>query len=67
MEIDPECVSCDYNLIGLDQESQQRCPECGADLFEPGSVRFKKVKQNSKDIAFGLFLIALAIGLLLVV
>ena len=67
VKIDPRCVACDYNLRGLDKETQQFCPECGADLFKPDSVRFKKPKISWGHIVFGLFLIALAIGLLFVI
>lgn len=67
VRIDPLCVSCNYNLRGLDQESQQRCPECGVDLLEPDSVRFKKPKIQWGHIVFGLFLIAIAFGLLLII
>lgn len=58
---EPHCRQCDYNLFGLDQETQHFCPECGADLFAPLSVRFGRRVRSKRLTIVGSTLVTVAI------
>lgn len=59
---EPHCRRCGYDLRGLDWKSDERiCPECGADVGEPGAVRYADRRRSRARVAAGIALICLSL------
>ncbi|MFG0330810.1 MAG: hypothetical protein ACF8PN_13050 [Phycisphaerales bacterium] len=58
----PICRRCRYDLVGVNESSVGRCPECGADLSAPKAIRVGARRRRIWPLSIGAGLLAVAIA-----
>jgi hypothetical protein len=59
----PRCAKCNYDLRAINfvsNDEPKTCPECGANLVEPGAVNYGRLQRRPRQIVAGVLLMLLA-------